>query len=463
MGFSNTQRPNPENAKKLAKETAELIASTYKCSASESPQGWVLLRSGALFGILLIANQSSSISQYEAAGSVPMPSHRYNAVRQRCTELGTSGFLAVNFFNDGRILVWQISGSPVQSGDFIKLPIHAAKRLSITNANDYKERVARIKQCLSISTIWQRAGLPGEPWRRKVLSPFRPERSPSFSVFKSGTRWKDWGSGESGDVIDFFRLIYGVENFEAVNELTLIMDGIPPEDRKVITVISEPEVAEPFTDEQNQWRLMCWDRYSNIGIDLPSGVAAELAERKLWTREAFRTLLQERVIGITEEGHLAYLFPHGSKIRPEASTSHRDFWQHGKARFNVWRGEFLMHSHKDTIFICEGETDVLSLLSNRPEQFNELTLGAPGASWNPTPDLIHYIGTGRRVISLADNDRAGEAANERWGKLFASHAKGCEFKTFRWDIAPDVSDIGELHIKSPATLSEIIDGLAQKI
>jgi len=57
--------------------------------------------------------------------------------------------------------------------------------------------------------------------RAMFYSPLRSEKNPSFYVFRSdrGWFWKDWGTGESGDIIKFVELYYGVGFIEAVERL----------------------------------------------------------------------------------------------------------------------------------------------------------------------------------------------------------------------------------------------------
>lgn len=62
--------------------------------------------------------------------------------------------------------------------------------------------LATMKAAYRIPAAWRDLGLAGEPGN-SCRSPFREERNPSFSVFGEGERWKDFASGESGDVLDF--------------------------------------------------------------------------------------------------------------------------------------------------------------------------------------------------------------------------------------------------------------------
>ena len=59
-----------------------------------------------------------------------------------------------------------------------------------------------IKMAYRIPAAWRDLQLDGEPGKC-VCSPFREEKNPSFSVYDDGRRWRDFGSGESGDVLDF--------------------------------------------------------------------------------------------------------------------------------------------------------------------------------------------------------------------------------------------------------------------
>jgi DNA primase len=62
--------------------------------------------------------------------------------------------------------------------------------------------------------------LPGEP-SKICRSPFHGEHkhgdaNPSFSVFDEGRRWKNFATGEGGDVIDFVAKILGCSIADAI-------------------------------------------------------------------------------------------------------------------------------------------------------------------------------------------------------------------------------------------------------
>lgn len=75
--------------------------------------------------------------------------------------------------------------------------------------------IAELKSRYSITRAWADLGLRSQPGKC-VPSPFREDRSPSFSVFEDGTRWKDFATGDGGDVIDFVKLALNGSTADAI-------------------------------------------------------------------------------------------------------------------------------------------------------------------------------------------------------------------------------------------------------
>ncbi len=55
--------------------------------------------------------------------------------------------------------------------------------------------------------------------------PWRPDHHPSFSVFANGTKWKDHGTGEAGDALDFFQRVSGLSQPDACREFLRMASG----------------------------------------------------------------------------------------------------------------------------------------------------------------------------------------------------------------------------------------------
>ena len=76
-------------------------------------------------------------------------------------------------------------------------------------------KASELKALYPISRAWLDLGLAGTPGKC-VCSPLREDRSPSFSVCKNGTRFKDFGTGESGDVFDLVARVRGCDSAAAI-------------------------------------------------------------------------------------------------------------------------------------------------------------------------------------------------------------------------------------------------------
>ncbi len=92
--------------------------------------------------------------------------------------------------------------------------------------------IAELKSRYSITRAWADLGLRSQPGKC-VPSPFREDRSPSFSVFEDGTRWKDFATGDGGDVVDFVKLALNASTAEAIrwvkDRLGVARPACPPE------------------------------------------------------------------------------------------------------------------------------------------------------------------------------------------------------------------------------------------
>ena len=85
--------------------------------------------------------------------------------------------------------------------------------------------IPALKERLLIPEVWQKLGLEGQPGA-SCRSPFREDKNPSFSISKDGRRWKDYGTGAGGDVIDFIAMARQISTGEAL-KVFLELAGVP--------------------------------------------------------------------------------------------------------------------------------------------------------------------------------------------------------------------------------------------
>jgi len=83
-----------------------------------------------------------------------------------------------------------------------------------------KIEVSELKKLYRIKDAWRDLGLPGRPGKT-CRSPFPGEhrhgdRNPSFSVYEEGLKFKNFATGETGDVFDLVAKVKGLDNPEAI-------------------------------------------------------------------------------------------------------------------------------------------------------------------------------------------------------------------------------------------------------
>ena len=84
--------------------------------------------------------------------------------------------------------------------------------------------VKEAKKIINIFSVWELLNLPGSPGK-SCKAPHREDRSPSFSIYDNGNRFKDFGTGENGDVVVFISLVLGISESEACKELIRLAGG----------------------------------------------------------------------------------------------------------------------------------------------------------------------------------------------------------------------------------------------
>ena len=106
---------------------------------------------------------------------------------------------------------------------------------------NHRDLFAEAREVYTIADAWVMLRLPGEP-KASCRSPFREEGNPSFTIFDDGSAWKDHGTGEGGDVIEFIRHAIGGDH-RAVRDWLKERLGIDLYDHGTGKVPSRPAKA----------------------------------------------------------------------------------------------------------------------------------------------------------------------------------------------------------------------------
>jgi hypothetical protein len=145
------------------------------------------------------------------------------------------------------------------------------------------------------------------------------------------------------------------------------------------------------------------------------GLCGRVAKLRGWQEQTIIDLAHECYLGW--ESNLAFIYDTGVKIRSELGGQRRFWWLFGKPW--LWRGAYLPMA--ETVYLCEGETDAISLLDTGVEEGGKTRVVAvPSAStfdatWAP-------LFVGKTVILVFDNDSAGISALQKVAALIGSYA-----------------------------------------
>lgn len=321
------------------------------------------------------------------------------------------------------------------------------------NSIDFSEAFKEAKQRLLIPELWEKLGLPGEP-KKKCRSPFRDEAKASFSITKGGAYWKDHGTGQGGDIFDFYRVATECDKAEAARAIFAMLNmkaekpgygwGRPT---KKPEVLSLPTIA-PIQQAQQ-----CCNK-------LPKEAYPFLLSRGIDPASALERMLEGSLD--VEGGKLVFNYNTGKKIRGDWASSKENRWIEGGADDALWRYEEVLKPEVTHVLITEGESDAMKVLSCIDPPPHVAIVAAPAASWRPSSVLCSTIGHGRKVVLAFDNDEAGDAGAECVSKALE---EACNFEVevlkFPWKQCEKLLAVAK--IPPPKDLCELTQTFLRKI
>ncbi len=266
----------------------------------------------------------------------------------------------------------------------------------MTPLDQAKERLRQAKDISLIGLIKELGyKLDSDGSYYSMLSPFRSEGQGSLKINKSTTdKWRDYGNGKHGDVIDFVRELFSLSVNEAVDYLL----------KK--SIISLPEYA-PVKQDVKAIEIKAVEPLSDPGlIDYITG-------RKIGLNQAKTYLKQARIC-----------FPNGKNPQREylviawANNSggyefRNGFFKIGNAPKDVTNieGRFANTEYLNEVFLFEGWPDFLSYLT----YFNCVEMRGNAIILNSISFLeviIPFI-KDKEVVYYGQNDTASNKAYTR--------------------------------------------------
>lgn len=243
------------------------------------------------------------------------------------------------------------------------------------------------------------------------LCPFHHEKTPSFTIYDGGERFKCHGCGEAGDVIDFVRTAYGCTFTEAIDRL----DG-----NALPKVDYAKTVIERETIDRTPEALAIWDasesatgtpaeaylRQRAIRLPLPPSIRfTRLCYGNSGPQYPVLVALVQNVAGEGIGIQRTYLAPAGSGkasvAKPKLSLG------------SIRGGAIRIGEASATMAVCEGLEDGLTLA----QELDGPVWVSAGTSNLAALELPVSV---RSVIIGADNDSAGASAAAKAGEAFAT-------------------------------------------
>jgi len=245
--------------------------------------------------------------------------------------------------------------------------------------------------------------------------PFHDDRSPSFTVYHQGRKFKCFGCGAQGDVIDFVQRLYDVGTREAAEMLganylpvvAVAMAAHQPKEDRCDEAIAIWRAAGPA-------KGTAVDRYLRArGLILPIPESIRFARLRYGKSGPYHPVMvalvasiDNRAIGIQR----TYLNAAGTgkAAVPKAKLS----------LGNVRGGAIRLAPCANGLVVCEGLEDGLTL----QQELGRAVWVAAGASNLAAMDLPQGV---NELVIGADADEAGEAAARAAAERFAKQGRAC--------------------------------------
>lgn len=268
-------------------------------------------------------------------------------------------------------------------------------------------------------------GLQGEP-KASCRSPFREERSPSFTIYDNGTRWKDHGEQIGGDVVEFIKHGLGSDH-KAVREWLQERLGYteaPPSSRKDPTSTKAIQYPSAFA-ESTEARLAAMAEAKELQIETVNFLSHHAMLRFLTIRGAECYVVTDGQNKNAEIRRLdAQPFFNGKKAYPLTGVDKS--WLIG--------ADYLSEQPEANVLLVEGATDFLTAWDIATAYAHHK--GGKKASWVPLALLgasckaIHAeclkILQGRHVRLVPDGDDAGDKMREHWTACLAANGSSVD-------------------------------------
>lgn len=346
-----------------------------------------------------------------------------------------------------------------------------------------------IEALKSSCTIFDIARHCQPDWQPKAscCSPFRKEEKPSFSVYAGGRRWKDFGTDESGDVIDFVARSLQVPLKEATRFFISLATG---QSSMVNTAPMRPARSDrerkALEEEERAQKRLAWAFRDGT----PEEMEESAGSRSLSPEAIELGVMLGTVKFTTCCGYRSWVLTDNARVCAEARRVGGEpfpaFGKHGPRKAHSLPGScksWLVGSailprlpQIQKLVLCEGGPDYLAALefialkvdglkntpAGRMDTLPVALLGRSAGNVIHPGSLSMVKGMQVRIFAHADRDGGGMVSANAWARQL--HQAGCKIDLYdfsgllRVDGTPvkDLNDLCHMRTQDRLELGEVI-------
>ena len=227
-------------------------------------------------------------------------------------------------------------------------------------------------------------------------SPLRNEKTASFSVFKKRNIWKDFGTGEGGDIIELAQKIWNVNFQDAIKKLDKISSS-PIRNEKLKIVKSNKIQLKKILDIVSNRALLDYMKTRNLQPNKVTGLVGEI----------YYSRNEKNYFGLAFKNDMG-----GYEIRNKYFKG-----CYGTKDITTLRKGF------NSISVFEGFTDFLSLASEKDIKSDILVLNSCALAEKALPTINKY----QKLFLFLDNDKTGDKTTDFLAKSATAKAKDLRY------------------------------------
>ena len=266
--------------------------------------------------------------------------------------------------------------------------------------------IEEARQRLPLPDLMAKLGL-GDYAKSKSKSPFRDEKNASFGIYNTNGRWrwKDHGTGEGGDEIDFLAKLENKSNHDAMLAYAELA-GMPIQNNRPEPARFKIKASTPTTSDWSKYKAAATDEFLH-----------KLAEQRGVSFNIMKTARDNDILGADGDQPA---FKSGDGAHVKCAGGGWRFEPKGTQNVPLIFGD----QNSKNVYFFESQWDLLAIADMIGESWNTvLWVASRGAS---NGKCIEAIAEDRKVYAFPQNDtpkKDGKIPSEAWMQDAASVCK----------------------------------------